>query len=81
MAQHRNRIDVVNPVALQDFARQIEPSAAGILVEIAQNIRQLQCPPERVGDAVRRFAGVAKNMDRKMTNRARHPGAIKIERG
>ena len=80
MAQHRIGIGIVNPVPVKDIARHIEPSAACILVEIAQNVGQLQCPAERVGDAVRRFAGVAKNMDRKMADRGRNPGSIKIER-
>ena len=67
-------------MAVEDLARQIEPAALCILVEIAQDVGELQGAAERMGDPVRRRAGIAEDMHREAADGAGDPVAIKVER-
>ena len=81
MTQHsEGRLGAADAVPFEDLARQIEPAALRILVEVAQDIGQLQGAAERIGDFVRRRPGIAEDMNRQMADRTRDPGAIEVER-
>ena len=81
MAQHSQRFDGADAVPVEKLARQIEPAAPRILVEIAQDIGQLQCAAERIGDRVRVGARVAEDMHRQMPDRRGDARAIQVQRG
>ena len=80
MAQHRRRLVAADAVPVEDLARQIEPAALRVLVEVAQDVGQLQGAAERIGDPVRGLAGIAEDMHRQMADRAGDPRAIEVER-
>src|SRR5215469_4243113 len=66
-------------VPFENFAGQIESAAAGILVEIAQNIGQLQSPAERLSDSMGSITRIAKDVNREMANCAGNPRAVKVK--
>jgi hypothetical protein len=72
MTCHHPWVGSANPVSLEDFARQIQPPAAGVLVEVAKNIGQLEGSAERLCNGVGGIARVAENVNREMADRARH---------
>jgi len=80
MAQDRRRVGSAYPVPVEHLTGQIESPAAGVLVEIAQNVGQLQSPPKRLCNRVGGIARIAKDVDREMTDRACNPRAVKVER-
>ena len=69
------------PASFEIFARQIEPADAGILVEVAQDVGELQRAAQMMGELEAGLLLHAEHLDRKPAHRARHPVAIKIERG
>ena len=79
--EHCDGIGVANAMRLEEFARQIEPAAVGVLGDVAQDIGELQGAAEQIRDAVGRGAGIAEDADREMPDGARDPGAVEIERG
>ena len=80
MAQHHARLGVADAVPFEDLARQIEPAALRVLVEVAQDVGQLQGAAERIGDGVRVRALIAEDVHRQMADRAGDPRAIEVER-
>ena len=52
MLQDGDRIGVSDTVPVENFMRQIEPSATGVLIEIAEDIGQLQGSTERFSDGM-----------------------------
>ncbi len=79
MTQHLARDSAADAVAIEQLARQIEPAALGVLVEIAQDVGQLQGAAERIGDGMSPGARIAKDVHRQMADRARDPAAIEVE--
>ena len=71
MAQHLQRLGRADAVPIEKLARQIQPAAPRVLVEVAQDIGQLQGAAERIGDRVRVGARIAEHMHRQMPDRAR----------
>ncbi len=67
------------PCSLQDFARQIEPPAPGILGQVAQDVGELQGAAERMRDTVGGGRIIAEDAHREPPDRARHAVAIKVE--
>ena len=65
----------------QALARQIQPAEAGIFIDIAQNVGQLQRAAEMMCEQDAVALGQAKHPHRQPPDRARHAIAIEIERG
>ena len=65
---------------IQDLARQVQPAAPRVLVEVAQDIGQLQGAAEQIGDRVRVGARIAEHMHRQMPDRGGDPRAVQVER-
>ncbi len=63
-----------------DIARQIQPAALGILLQVAQDVGQLQRPAEGLGHAVGRRRRVAEGAHRQPADRRGHAIAIEIQR-
>ena len=80
MPQHLKRLDAADAVPVEDLARQIQPAAPRVLVEVAQDIGQLQGAAERIGDSVRVGARIAEHMHRQMPDRAGDACAVQVER-
>ena len=79
-AQRRGRI-VRHGRFIQPFARQIEPPAFGVLLQIAQDVGELQRAAERVGHTVGVRRGVAEGPHGEPSHGGGDPVAIQIERG
>src|ERR1700694_5188992 len=80
MLQDGDRIGAANSVPVENFTRQIEASAMGVLIEIAQDIGQLQRSTERFGERMGSIALITENMDREMTDGARDTRTVEVER-
>src|SRR3984893_1629565 len=80
MLQDGDRIGAANSVPVENFTRQIEASATGVLIEIAQDIGQLQRSTERFGERMGSIALITENMDREMTDGARDTRTVEVER-
>src|SRR4029077_8240241 len=80
MLQDGDRIGAADTVPVENFMRQIEPSATGVLIEIAEDIGQLQGSTERFGDGMGSIALITEDMDREMADGARDARTIEVER-
>ena len=65
---------------VENLARQVQPAAPRVLVEVAQDVGQLQRAAERIGDSVRVGARIAEHMHRQMSDRAGDARAVQVER-
>src|ERR1700730_16057587 len=79
MPQNDGRVGTRDPMLVENFAGQIKPLPSGVLVEIAQDVGQLQCPAKRFRDQMSGTASIAKDMHREMADGARDTGTIKVE--
>ena len=59
--EHGGRVIAGNARLLERFARKIQPSDSGILVEVTQDIGELQRSPEMVGKFASRLWREAEN--------------------
>ena len=80
MLQDGDRIGAANTMPVENFTRQIEPSATSVLIEIAQDIGQLQRSTERFGNRMGSIALITENMDREMADGARDTRTVEVER-
>ena len=80
MPQDLKRFGRADAVPFENLARQIQPAAPRVLVEIAQDVGQLQGAAERIGDRVRVGARIAEHMHRQMPDRGGDARAIQVER-
>src|SRR6266436_7085173 len=80
MLQDGDRIGAANTMPVENFTRQIEPSATSVLIEIAQDIGQLQRSAERFGDVMGSIALITENMDREMADGACYTRTVEVER-
>src|SRR5438045_8344385 len=80
MLQDGDRIGVADPVSVENLVRQIQASATGVLIEIAQDIGQLQRSAERFGHCMGSIALITENMYREMADGARDTRTIEVER-
>src|SRR4029450_4225168 len=78
--KHRGRLGAADAGRPQSLRRQIETSERRILVEVAQNIGELQRPPQMVGKRNSILLSHSEDADRQTTDRARDSIAIKVER-
>src|SRR5882724_1435448 len=80
MLQDGDRIGAADTVPVENFMRQIEPSATGVLIEIAEDIGQLQGSTERFSDGMGSIALITEDMDREMADGAGDTRTIEVER-
>src|SRR5437660_6887483 len=80
MLQDGDRIGAADTVPVENFMRQIEPSATGVLIEIAEDIGQLQGSTERFSDGMGSTALITEDMDREMADGAGDTRTIEVER-
>src|SRR5262252_5327245 len=66
---------------LQKLARQIQPAYSRVLINVAKNVGQLQCPAELVSELKTRLLLHAEDFDRKPAYRARNALAIEVQGG
>ncbi len=78
--QHRRRIGRRDAGLAQRLRRQIEPSDRRILIEVAQDIGELQRPPQMMRERDAVLLLHAEDADREPPDRARDPIAIGVER-
>src|SRR6185503_5845721 len=77
--QHRLRVGGFEPGRPQRFQRQIEPSDAGVLVEVAQNIGELQGASQMMRELETVMGVHAEHAHRQPPDRAGDAVAIEIE--
>ena len=80
MPQDLKRVRRADAVPIEKLARQVQPAAPRVLVEVAQDIGQLQGAAERIGDRVRVGARIAEHMHRQMPDRGGDARAVQVER-
>ncbi len=80
MLCHLMRIGRGDAAFLQLLARQIEPAEPGVLVDVAQDVGQLQRPPEMMGEQDTVVGRQPEHTHRQPSDRTRHPVTIEIQR-
>ena len=80
VGDHLRRIVAGDAGMQQAFARQIEPAEAGVLVDVAQDVGQLQRAAEMMGEQDAVLLGQAEHPHRQPPDGAGDAVAIEIER-
>src|SRR5262245_23982674 len=80
LALHRDtRVASVDARALKRLLWQVEATDGGVFIEVAQDVGELQCTAEMMGQLLARLVLHAEDAHRKSADRACHAIAVAIE--